>query len=60
MVKFKKIFGKLHDPRAENAQHELLEILVIAFSAVLCGAKGLRTWRGLDVPRRGSCGCSCR
>jgi predicted transposase YbfD/YdcC len=40
MQKFNKIFGKLRDPRAPNALHELLDILVIALAAVLCGAKG--------------------
>jgi predicted transposase YbfD/YdcC len=40
MRKFKNIFRDLPDPRAPNAQHDLLEILVIALAAVLCGAKG--------------------
>jgi predicted transposase YbfD/YdcC len=40
MGKFKRIFRDLPDPRAPNALHELLEILVIALAAVLCGAKG--------------------
>jgi predicted transposase YbfD/YdcC len=40
MDKFKKVFRGLPDPRAANALHELLEILVIALAAVLCGAKG--------------------
>jgi predicted transposase YbfD/YdcC len=39
MGKFKKIFRRLPDPRAGNARHELLEILVIALAAVLCGAE---------------------
>ena len=39
MGKFSKIFRKLADPRASNAQHELWEILFIALAAVLCGAK---------------------
>jgi len=30
----------LPDPRADNASHELLEILFIALAAVLCGADG--------------------
>jgi predicted transposase YbfD/YdcC len=38
MPKFAKIFRSLPDPRAANALHELLEILVIALAAVLCGA----------------------
>src|ERR1700747_1774178 len=40
MRRFKKVFRDLPDPRAPNAQHDLLEILVIALAAVLCGAKG--------------------
>jgi predicted transposase YbfD/YdcC len=40
MRKFRKVFRDLPDPRASNAQHDLLEILVIALAAVLCGAKG--------------------
>ena len=40
MGRFKSVFRKLRDPRAENAQHELLEILFIALAATLCGAQG--------------------
>jgi predicted transposase YbfD/YdcC len=40
MRKFNKIFRDLPDPRAPNAVHDLLEILVIALAAVVCGAKG--------------------
>ena len=40
MRKFHKVFRKLSDPRAANAVHDLLDILVIALAAVLCGAKG--------------------
>jgi predicted transposase YbfD/YdcC len=39
MGKFRRAFGKLRDPRAANAQHDLLEILVIALAATLCGAQ---------------------
>ena len=39
MERFEQAFGALPDPRAENARHELLEILVIALAAVLCGAE---------------------
>src|SRR5215471_10714755 len=38
MQKFANIFQELPDPRAPNALHELLDILVIALAAVLCGA----------------------
>lgn len=40
MGKFRKVFRRLADPRAANARHDLLEILVIALAAVLCGAEG--------------------
>jgi predicted transposase YbfD/YdcC len=39
MAKFEKIFRKLADPRAANAQHQLWEVLFIALAAVLGGAK---------------------
>lgn len=39
MDKLKKVFRRLPDPRAENARHDLLEILVIALAAMLCGAE---------------------
>jgi predicted transposase YbfD/YdcC len=39
MERFQEAFGSLPDPRAENARHELLDILVIALAAVLCGAE---------------------
>src|SRR6476620_3578650 len=38
MKKFKKAFGRLPDPRASNASHELLEVIFVALAAVLCGA----------------------
>jgi predicted transposase YbfD/YdcC len=40
MGKLKSYFRKLRDPRAANASYDLLEILVIALAATLCGAKG--------------------
>jgi predicted transposase YbfD/YdcC len=40
MGRFRKAFRRLPDPRAENARHDLLELLVIALAAVLCGATG--------------------
>jgi len=39
MGKFKKLFRRLPDPRADNARHDLLEALFIALAAVLCGAE---------------------
>jgi predicted transposase YbfD/YdcC len=40
MEKFASLFADLPDPRAENARHNLVDVLVIALSAVLCGAEG--------------------
>jgi predicted transposase YbfD/YdcC len=39
MGRFKKVFRRLPDPRAANARHDLVEVLVIALAAVLCGAE---------------------
>src|SRR6202163_1104667 len=39
MGKLKKVFRRLPDPRAANARHDLLEVLVIALAAILCGAE---------------------
>lgn len=40
MEKFRSIFREVPDPRADNARHDLVDILVIALAAVLCGAEG--------------------
>lgn len=40
MQRFKAAFQRLPDPRADNARHDLLEVLFIALAAVLCGADG--------------------
>ena len=40
MEKFRKAFRRLPDPRADNTSHELLEVLLIALAATLCGAEG--------------------
>ena len=41
MERFRACFGDLADPRTGNAQrHDLLEILLIALAATLCGAEG--------------------
>jgi predicted transposase YbfD/YdcC len=41
MERFQACFADLADPRTGNAQrHELLEILLIALAATLCGAEG--------------------
>ena len=39
MGKWAAIFRRLPDPRADNARHELLDVLFIALAAVLCGAE---------------------
>ena len=38
MQKFKNLFQDVPDPRADNARHDLVDVLVIALAAVLCGA----------------------
>ena len=39
MDKFRKAFRRVPDPRAANARHALLEVLLIALAAVICGAE---------------------
>src|SRR5690349_308025 len=39
MERFVSCFAELEDPRDDNARHDLHEILVIAFCAMLCGAE---------------------
>jgi predicted transposase YbfD/YdcC len=39
MQKFRRAFRRLPDPRADNARHDLLEVLFIALVATLCGAE---------------------
>lgn len=39
MRKFRRIFRRVPDPRADNTQHELLEVLLIAMAGLLCGAE---------------------
>jgi predicted transposase YbfD/YdcC len=39
MGKLRSAFRGLSDPRAANARHDLLEVLVIALAATLCGAE---------------------
>ena len=35
---FLAAFDDIHDPRADNARHDLGELLVVGVVAVLCGA----------------------
>ncbi len=39
MDRFHECFGEVPDPRADNSQHDLVEILFIALLASLCGAR---------------------
>jgi predicted transposase YbfD/YdcC len=39
MRQLRRVLGRLQDPRASNARHELWEILVIMLAATLCGAR---------------------
>ena len=39
MQLFIAAFANVPDPRAENTRHDLVELLIIAFIAVLCGAR---------------------
>ncbi|MBR0775543.1 ISAs1 family transposase [Bradyrhizobium diazoefficiens] len=39
MRKLKRVFRPLKDPRASNARHDLVEIIIIALAATLAGAK---------------------
>ena len=39
MDRFVECFGEVEDPRADNARHELVEILFISLLASLCGAQ---------------------
>ncbi|MCP4696620.1 MAG: ISAs1 family transposase [Gammaproteobacteria bacterium] len=39
MEEFEACFNDLSDPRADNARHDLLEVLVIALCTVLCGGE---------------------
>ena len=40
-------FTKVTDPRCANARHRLLDILVLAICAMLCGAEG---WEDHETP----------
>jgi hypothetical protein len=42
---FQDHFASLSDPRSSNARHELIDLLVIAVCAVMCGAEG---WEDIE------------
>src|SRR5215210_3155640 len=39
MRKIRRLFRKLSDPRAANARYPLLEVIIVALAATLCGAR---------------------
>ena len=39
METFSSFFSEVEDPRAANTRHDLLELMVVALAAVLCGAE---------------------
>lgn len=39
MRKFRRVFAAVEDPRADNAQYPLVEMVFIALAATLCGAQ---------------------
>lgn len=53
MHHFRTAFRTLPDPRAENARHDLLEILVIALAAVLCGATSCSDMEEFGLSKEG-------
>lgn len=40
MERLEELFAAVPDPRADNTRHDLVDVLVIALAAVLCGAEG--------------------
>jgi predicted transposase YbfD/YdcC len=53
MRRFRKAFRTLQDPRAENARHDLLEMLLIALAAVLCGATSCSDMEEFGLAKEG-------
>jgi predicted transposase YbfD/YdcC len=53
MQRFTEVFQALPDPRAENARHDLVELLVIALAAVLCGAEGCADMADFGAAKEG-------
>jgi len=52
MQLFLTAFQSVPDPRAENARHKLFEVLVIAFLAVLCGARHCSEMSAFGLAKR--------
>ncbi|MBK3665291.1 ISAs1 family transposase [Bradyrhizobium diazoefficiens] len=59
MQKFKKAFRRLLDPRAANAKHPLLEVVLISLAAVVCGAASCSEIADSGGRRRSCCGFFC-
>jgi len=53
MQRFTSVFQELPDPRASNARHDLVEIVVIALAAVLCGAEGCADMADFGLAKEG-------
>src|ERR1700755_1219233 len=53
MQRFKTAFRRLPDPRADNARHDLLEVLFIALAAMLCGADSCSDMAGFGQSKAG-------
>src|ERR1044071_9132110 len=54
MRRFRKAFRSVEDPLAENARHDLLEILVVALAAVLCGATSCSDMEEFGLSKEGT------
>ena len=60
MERFVSCFAELDDPREDNVRHDLHEILIIAFCAMLCGAEDCSDMALFGrAKREPSCGNSC-
>ena len=53
MDKFESIFRDVPDPRADNARHDLVDILAVALAAVLCGADGCADMAEFGLAKEG-------
>lgn len=51
MRRFKRMFRRLKDPRADNTRHDLLEILFIALAATLAGATACTDFEQFGLAR---------
>ncbi len=53
MDRFIEIFQLLPDPRADNSRHELVEVLFVAFVAMLCGSTSCVDMEGFGLAKEG-------